>query len=486
MMPTESAYYLALDLGSSSLRAALLTPAGDAQASCQLPYPTHYTDHGAEIDADALLALLVSAIDQVLAEADGLPIAAVAMATMAMTLLGLDAEGRPSTPVYTWADGRGGNWPDPYRAQAEAYAQRTGARLHPSFAPARLAWLASEKPALWANSQQWLSFAEYAYWRWLGVAQASISVAAWSGLLNRHSLAWDSETLAWVGVQPSQLSAVSNAPLSGLQPDWAARWPTLADALWYPAIADGFASNLGMGCTEPNQVAMALGTSGALRVLVPGRPAVPAGLFGYAVDDQHTLLGGAVSNVGNLYAWLSQLIGGGPDVLAAAAQIPANGHGLTILPFLAGERAPGWRADAQAAFVGMTLETTPAHLLRAALESVAYRFLQIWQSLAPSGILATEAATGLVCIASGGPTASNPLWVQILADVLNLPIQLGPHTEATLRGALYWVLGQPAITSAPAATIYRPNAGNQAAYQAGAARQEALYAALLGKNTERA
>src|SRR5690606_18921983 len=107
-----------------------------------------------------------------------------------------------------------------------------------------------------------------------------------------------------------------------------------------------------------------VGTSGALRVIVPGTPAeTPDGLFVYRVDEQRSLVGGALSNAGNLYAWLNRVLQTGDDLQAQVAEVLPDSHGLTILPFLAGERAPGWNDHAQAVFMGMTLDTEPVHLV---------------------------------------------------------------------------------------------------------------------------
>src|SRR5690606_13467965 len=111
------------------------------------------------------------------------------------------------------------------------------------------------------------------------VARTSISAASGSGLLNRHALDWDAETLDALGILAEQLSEVSGEPLAGLEGEWLARWPQLRDARWYPAIGDGVASNIGKVCDDPSAVALALGTSGAMRLLMRGTPeSIPDGL----------------------------------------------------------------------------------------------------------------------------------------------------------------------------------------------------------------
>src|SRR5205807_2026664 len=112
-------------------------------------------------------------------------------------------------------------------------------------------------------------------------------------------------------------------------------------------------------------MALMVGTSGALRVLT-GPPAreVPFGLWHYRLDAARHLVGGALSNGGSLVAWLLQTLrlGSMEEFDAAVAAVRPDDHGLTVLPFLAGERCPNWRGDARAAFVGLSQATSPKEL----------------------------------------------------------------------------------------------------------------------------
>src|SRR5204862_6512711 len=106
----------------------------------------------------------------------------------------------------------------------------------------------------------------------------------------------------------------------------------------------------------------------------------------YRIDRRRALLGGATSEGGNVYAWMQQTLKlGEPDAIErAVGALPPDGHRLTVLPFLAGERSPGWAGDVRATITGMGLNTTPIEILQAGLEAVAYRFALIFESLATS------------------------------------------------------------------------------------------------------
>lgn len=471
-----SAAILAVDVGSSSVRAMLCDPQGAEIPGTfiRLRYVFEKSaDGGATLDVEALLGQIFSCIDAVLATpaAAGVEIGAVAIDTFVSNVMGIDANGTPVTPLYTWSDARGGEVIPALKAKLDpkAYLQRTGCYIHPSYWPVRLAWLREDDPTAAGRAVYWLSIGAYIFRRIFGVTRASTSDASWSGLLNRHTLDWDAETLDALGISRDAPGVVTDEPLVGLEGEWAARWPQLRDAQWYPAIGDGVASNIGKGCADPSTVALSLGTSGAMRLLMRGTPeTVPDGLFCYRADRERSLIGGALSNVGNYYQWLRGTLHfePGTDVEAAVAAFEPDSHGLTVLPFLAGERSPFWESTLPVAITGMTGVTTSAAILRAGLEATAYGFRRVWQRLRP---LATP--DGQI-MAGGGASNTSPAQMQILADVLGEPVHAALERESTLRGAALFVSGQS--TEHEIGRTYLPDMQAHAIYTAAIARQENL------------
>lgn len=477
---------LALDVGSSSVRAMIFDVDGVAldDVFVQQKYSLETTsDGGSTIPANSLWELLSFCINGALEQAGerASRIAAVATDTLVSNLLGVDAQGRPTTPIFTWADVRGGELAGPWRAKLESagysaaqYTQRTGCRIHTSYWPLRLVWLRQSDPALFERTAYWLTLGEWMLLRLFGERRVSASAASWTGLLNRHTLDWDATVLATLPIRRDQLGAISGEPLQGLFGGWADRWPALREAYWFPAVGDGAASNLGAGCTDPARIALSVGTSAALRIVVPGAPAnVPDGLFAYRVDERRSLVGGALSNAGNLYAWLQRTLklDSVDDLELQIGAIPPDAHGLTVLPFLAGERAPGWNPHAQAVILGMTQNTTPPEIVRAGLEAVAYRMAQIARRLAP--LMASDAAF----VASGAAILHSPAWMQIIADVLGRPVYATTETETTIRGALALATGREALPHL--GPRYDPNPTASAIYDEAIARQRELYTKLF-------
>jgi gluconokinase len=491
--PPESPWVLSLDIGTSSIRASVWDRTGNPvpEWASKVKYPLNVTDDGGvEAKIADIVASAAGAIDTVLAAAGSRAgqIAGVGMCSLASSLLGVDAQGQPTTPVYTWADTR----PAPQVAtmrrnwDVEALHERTGCVAHTSYLPARFLWLQETQPAAFRATRHWMSLGEYLALQFLGVHPCSLSLASWTGLLNRHTLEWDATTLDKLPVHVEQLSTLTDVaePMQGLTPAYADRWPALRAVPWFPAVGDGVTANLGSGCDTPDEVALTVGTSGAMRVVVPGGVArLPPGLWVYRVDRRRALFGGALSNGGNLFDWMRHTLQLGDPAArdAALSALPPDGHGLTMLPFFAGERSPGWNPNARAAIIGLSLATAPLEILQAGLVAVAYRFALIYRDL----VAQVPAARHFV--ASGGGLLHNPAWMQIMADVLGQPVTAGTVDEASSRGnallalEALGVIPRAGALPVPPGPTYTPRTEHHAVYAAALARHEALYTALLGE-----
>ena len=484
-------YIVSLDVGTSSVRTVLYDVQGRGlpDSETQIKYQARTTpDGGSELDPAMLLDSAAKVVDGALALVPrGDTVVGVAIDTLWHSILGVDARDEAITPLYTWADTRSVPYVDELKGKLDergAYA-RTGCIVHPSYPPVRLLWLARTRPDLWTRVARWISFGEYLHLRLFGKAVCSFSMASGTGLLDVHACAWDDEVLRAVGLDAGKLSPLGDrfvdSAESGLRGEWAARWPALSDVPWFPALGDGACGNIGSGCVDRGRIALMVGTSGAMRVVYdkPDTAVVP-GLWFYRVDRQRPILGGALSEGGNIFAWLRATMRFGeiPEMEAEIAAIEPDAHGLTILPFLAGERSPDWVASARGTISGLTLATRPADIARAVYEAIAYRFADVGRRLAP---LVTADAP---IIASGGALLQSPIWMGIMADVLGRPVMALQEHESSSRGAA--LLALDALGLLPLAEVqtalgstYEPNLRNHERYQEAIARQTHLYNLLV-------
>ncbi|MBE3560858.1 MAG: gluconokinase [Ktedonobacteraceae bacterium] len=481
----QAPFVLSLDVGTTSTRALLFDARGVAipQQVSQLQYRlTTSADGEVSVDADTLLAFVARTIDELLERAGPLArqIGAVALDTFWHSLLGVDEANRPVTPVITWEDTRSRRAAAELRAQLDERAvhERTGARFHASYWPAKLRWLAEEQSAVFARAAQWISFGEYVHRKFLGRSVCSLSMASATGMLTTRTKTWDSELMSMLGVQPEQLPRLGDLheSIQGLIPEYAVRWPALRDVLWFPALGDGATANIGSGCASTEHWALTIGTSSALRVVVTAdRIVPPAGLWLYLVDARRSILGGALSEGGNLLAWLAALLQLTSiqeiDELVAAMQ--PDEHGLTVLPFIAGERSPGWHSEARLTITGISLHTPPTALLRAGMEALAYQIRSIYEQLHAT-LRPTSVPT---IVASGGTLLNSAVLRNIVADTLGAAIYSSQANEASARGAALLaleslgliadvaqippLLGQPSLPDAKRGEIYKKAARRQ-------------------------
>lgn len=434
----EQPLVLALDVGSTATRGGLYDAAGRPVQGARHKVPHAFTteiDGTSVIDADQVVAEISEVLTEVAAGLRADAVAGVALDTFSSSLVGVGPDGRACTPCYTYADSRCTAQVTELRTKVREpeVQQRTGARLHSSYLAPRLRWLRQAEPELFAGVERWMSLAEYAHLRLIGVAVASTPTAAWTGLLNRRTGEWDTQLLRLSGIRRDQLSPVQDpatpvTPTPKASKSLARTWPALASAQWFPGIPDGLGSNLGAGGTSGKVAVISAATSGAMRVLVETLPAtLPPGLWGYRVDEGRTLLGGALSDVGRAVAWVHENLRLEEDLSAVLAPEPSATTPL-VLPFLSGERSTGWAAGARATVLGITAAHTPTDLARGVLEGVALSYARVARQLREVAGLPEEIRV------SGSVIAELPQFAQLLADVVGAPVTPVTFKRSTLRG----------------------------------------------------
>ena len=401
---------------------------------------TSTADGGAEIDADGAFAEVVAVIDAVLEKPKNIKaeIECVASCAFWHSLVGVDAKGRPTTKVFGWADRRSREYSAVLKERFDEAAvhNRTGAHFHSSFWPAKMLWLRKEFPDAFARTTKWLSFSDYVALRLFGAPVTSASMASGTGIFDIRKCDWDAELLRYLRVRRASLPeiAVSDATFK-LSTKFAKRWPRLASAKWFPGIADGAADNIGSGCVTRGTAALMVGTSGAMRVAYAGEPpaSIPNGLFCYRIDRKRIVLGGALSDGGNLYQKLIKELKVPRNAADEMRRRGAAAHGISCMPFFFGERSTGYHESAVGAFLDTASSHDSVDLLQSAMEAIAYRFAAIWQRLRRVVKVKRVAA-------SGGALRESDVWTQIIADVLGHDLMLGEVAESSSRGAVLLAL----------------------------------------------
>ncbi len=458
---------LALDIGTSSCRAAVFGSDG-ARVSGSLEQLAYRLETGpdgkAVLDPQELLAAVRHCAESARSRVG--KVKAVGMSCFWHSLLGVDGAGRAVTPIYTWADARCRGDAEQLRSEmdeVEVHAE-TGCMLRASFWPAKLRWLSRTERELFASVRRWVSPGEWLQRELTGGSTCAVGMATGTGLFDPTALRWSERMLGVCGIRAEQLGEVSDSPS-----DW--------DGVpFFPGIGDGAASNLGSGATRPGRAAINFGTSAALRVMRDGVEArAPFGLFAYRVDAERFLMGGAVSNAGNLHAWCRRelRLPDDDEIESALTARDTPDHGLTVLPFWNAERAPRWNEDDTGAVLGIRQATTALDLTQAIQEATFYRLAAIAGAMGGAG--------ELKWIVSGGILNSGSA-LRRLANVLGAPVYANPEPEASLRGAAVFALEKLGIEpeSQEEAVAVPPEAGAHARYVEERERQGRLEDLLSG------
>jgi gluconokinase len=489
---------LVLDIGTSSVRAALYDLQGNVLPETMVKNERQLKmteDGGAEIDALEAFAQIEKAIDDVLAKSSKITgeISHVAASSFWHSLIGVDGRGKPTTKVFGWADTRSTKYVADLRKKFDETAvhNRTGARFHSSFWTAKLLWLRKDFSKIFERTAKWLSFSDFAALKFFDKSVTSVSMASATGVYNLRTNVWDAELIKCLKLKQANLPEIvaEDSQTFRLNSKYKKRWERLKNAEWFLAIGDGASNNIGAGCVTKGKAALMIGTSGAMRVAYAGDvpSKIPSGLWCYRIDRKRIIIGGALSDGGGLYRWLKDNFRLKDDDNTTESEIEKrapDSHGLTFLPFLAGERGTGYHETAHGAVSGLKSATDTIDIVQAALESVAYRFAEIYDQLN---------AVAKICeiIASGGALRESPVWTQIISDVLAQNLSLPDVREASSRGAALLALEAiGAIESiekqqTPKGKEFKFDKKRNSIYKKARTRHEKFYELLIDGRTEK-
>ncbi len=425
-----------IDLGTSSVKVALLGPDGRVLATGTAPYLLNTPAPGiAEQNPADWWHGVGAALAQARAACGPHQIVGLCLAGQMHGIVLLGADDRPVRPAIIWADQRGA-------AQCDAIEQAitperlvaiTGSRAAVGLSAPKLLWVRDNEPDVWAQVRRVLLPKDYVRRVLVGddatePSDASATLlydlerADWSGeLLER--LALDARLLPPV-VPSAAAFALGRSAAQAL--DLPAGLPVVAGAGDTPAQA------LGYGITRPDQMLLTISSGGQLLAPLPAPRTDLAGrihTFAHCVPGRWYALG-ALQAAGLALQWLRDATGGAPleTLLAEAANVPAGARGLVFLPYLLGERTPHRDALARGALVGLTMQHGRPELVRAVLEGVAFAFCDADAVLRELG-----SAPTLTLLGSGGSRSA--LWGQILADVLGRDLFPAELAEGAARGA---------------------------------------------------
>ncbi len=428
-----------IDIGTTSTKSVVFGADGAMLGSCNIGYPLRHEQPGwAEQDPEEIFRVVLATVKGAIADSGlaGVDVAGIGISTAMHSLIAVNASGQALTASMTWADGRSELQARRIAGEAGAIYRRTGTPIHPMSPLPKIVWLRENQPNVFAAAAKFVSIKEYVVFHLFGEWVVDTSIASATGMLALDSLSWDAEALRVAGITADRLSAVRGGTyrLSGMKPAHAETMGLPANTPVFLGGSDGALANIGVGAIDAGELAVTIGTSAAVRMMTD-RPATDPSsrTFCYSVSGSSYIIGGATNNGGIVLQWLKESMFGSSSVtveelLTAAANVAPGAEGLLFLPFLSGERAPIWNAEARGTFFGANLGHRGDHFVRAGLEGVMLAVLSVAEALKELAGPAREVR------ASGGFTKS-PLWRQMLADMLGQPVIVPKVTEASALGA---------------------------------------------------
>lgn len=418
-----AAMRIGLDVGTTSCKAVVFDEHFNVVDQRKRSYVTKTEKKGY---ATQSLEDIINAVDRVLLPLiDKYSILSISLSTALHSLM-LEGEDDLLSEVILWSDTRAssvvgsGSYPEVYL--------RTGLPVHPMSPFAKVLWFQVHEPESLALCARIRDIKSLVFDHLTGENVLDYSCASGTGLFNIHTLSWDEDILDLLGIDESMLPGLVDV-------DYTVKG--FSDIDIHIGASDACLSNVGLGAISPGDFAMNLGTSGAVRTVLPEIYLDPeVQNFCYYLSRDQWVVGHAVSNVGNVFNWLQKIQ---PELeyfdLGRIAR-EVNSQGLMFMPYLHGERSPHWDGRDRGAFLGLSSIHTDESLVKAALEGVFYNVRKIY------GMMPID-NTGVLRV--GGGLLEDALLRDLFADILGREFELIELDEAACLGAVL-LLTQQAVS----------------------------------------
>lgn len=420
---------LVLEASTSSAKAMVYGSEGQILSSKSAPYQGKGISVAVQ-DPEQVLGELLAVGREA---CEGFAIDGVSLGGTWHSLLLSDREGRARSDCYTWAyTGASGTAARIRQDEGETvrYYHKTGCMTHSNYPFFK--WLHLREEGLgWNPGDLLLTQGSYLFYHLTGEAVESVSMASGSGFFNLHNRAWDEELLCRAGLpleaMPPLVEHTYTAPLTR---ESAQRLGIRPGTPVVPAHPDGALNQVGSGALGNGIMTLSAGTSGAIRMAFD-RPYLPVhpSIWCYCAPGRY-LAGAATSGCTNCLDWFAgQVLGGRYSLRELDEMAQSCGEDTPVfLPFLFGERCPGWHDSRLGGFYGVKGSHTAGQLYRAILEGTLFNIYQCYE------VLTREARSPREIRASGGVVKS-PLWLSMLADIFGREITVHPSEQASMLGA---------------------------------------------------
>lgn len=436
-------YVIGLDIGTTSTKAVVFDRKGKVIAETEQLTTSFYPEPGfVEQDPDVIVSASVFVLKAVMEQAGVKEdeLISIGFSCAMHSLICVDENGHALSRAMIWADGRSSEQSERLlEKQGLAFYQKTGTPIHPMSPLTKFIWMKETGYSPFEQACYFMSIKEYLIYQWFHKRVVDYSMASASGLFNGALLDWDEGILAHIGVERKQLSAPvpPTYVLSNLHPIVANYIGLPVDLPFVIGAADGQLANLGSGAILPGEVAITVGTSGAVRQWTNAfRSNEKHETFCYMFTEKTAIIGGPTNNGGIVIDWLKKTLnypGTYTEFIEEALLSGPGADGLFFLPYINGERAPLWNQKARGTFFGLSITHEHRHFIRAVLEGITFNLYQIAEAL-------ERVAGPSEKIYVNGGLARSPVWTQLLADVFGKKVYMSESHHSAAWGAAWTAL----------------------------------------------
>jgi gluconokinase len=477
-------YFIGIDIGTTSTKAVAFLATGKVLAKQACSYPMlHPQENWHEQNPETILEAVVSSLVALSIQLPQHKPVLISFSAAMHSLILMDKNDLPLTNCIIWADNRAAELATTLRATAKGKKiyHATGVPIHAMSPLCKMLWFKKNEPALFSSAAKFIGIKEFVFQRLFAKYIVDTGIASATGLLNSVELRWEKMSLTLLGIKEQQLSAIVSSKQIEYLPavndnEFTKRLHAFKATAFITGSSDGALANVGTGATAKDSMAITIGTSSAARITTT-QPATDTDMrtFCYHISGGQYVIGGASNNGAIVIQWLKEnlLQDKRPyaQFINLACSIAPGSEGLLLLPYILGERAPLWNSAARGIYFGLDIKHTMNHMVRAAMESVIYNVYSI-------GKILMEKANLTTIYVSGGFTESS-LWIQMLADIFNLPVKVSMAEESAALGAVMVgieALQLPSSIDVEIGKTFFPDQINLLIYQQQCAKMERLYA----------
>lgn len=433
-----AAFLLGIDIGTSACKVALFSPDGTVVAQHSEDYPVLYPHPGwAEQRPDDWWTGVCGAVRGVIAQSGIQPgdIAGIGVDGQSWSAVAVDADGAAlcNTPIWTDTRSRQECSAMTGRVNEETLFALSGNPVQPSYTLPKILWYQNNLPEVYRKASYILQSNSFIVQRLTGAFTQDVSQGYGLSCFDMHTGTWNTAMAEALGIRPALLPPIYPChQIVGKVTRAAATLTGLAEGT--PVVAGGLdaaCGTLGAGVVDAGQTQEQGGQAGGMSLCIDRYAADPRLILSFHVVPDRWLLQGGTTGGGGALKWLRETVC--PELSfqqmdALAAQVPPGSDGVLFLPYMAGERSPIWNPQASGVFFGLSYAKTRGHLIRAAMEGVAF-------SLRHNLEVAELAGASAQTLRSVGGSANSRVWTQIKADSTGHAIEVPYSDTATTLGA---------------------------------------------------